>query len=196
MDRGARTRHDGRMAEYTVGLIVGSVSEPSLNRRFAEALVRLAPETGLVVRDIPIAELPFYGAQYDKDFPTVGRAFKDAIENVDGLLIVTPEYNRSIPGVLKNALDWASRPSGQSSLTGKPTGVTGASKGAISTALAQSHLKSILAAQGAPLVGAPEVYIRITDDFFTEDGAIANEGTREFLTGFLQRLHELIRRWQ
>ena len=106
------------------------------------------------------------------------------------------EYNRSIPGALKNALDWASRPSGQSSLTGKPTRVTGASKGAISTALAQSHLKSILAAQGAPLVGAPEVYIRITDDFFTDDGAIAAEGTREFLTGFLQRLHELIRRWQ
>lgn len=196
MDRGARTRHDGRMGEYTVGLIVGSVSEPSLNRRFAEALVRLAPGTGLVIREIPIAELPFYGAQYDKDFPAVGRAFKDAVDSADGLLIVTPEYNRSIPGALKNALDWASRPSGQSSLTGKPTGVTGASKGAISTALAQSHLKSILAAQGAPLVGAPEVYIRITDDFFTEDGAIANEGTREFLTAFLQRLHELIRRWQ
>ncbi len=196
MDRGARTRHDGRMAEYTVGLIVGSVSEPSLNRRFAEALVRLAPGTGLVIREIPIAELPFYGAQYDKDFPAVGRAFKDAVDSADGLLIVTPEYNRSIPGALKNALDWASRPSGQSSLTGKPTGVTGASKGAISTALAQSHLKSILAAQGAPLVGAPEVYIRITDDFFTEDGAIAAEGTRDFLTGFLQRLHELIRRWQ
>ena len=196
MDRGARTRHDGRMAEYTVGLIVGSVSEPSLNRRFAEALVRLAPGTGLVIREIPIAELPFYGAQYDKDFPAVGRAFKDAVDSGDGLLIVTPEYNRSIPGALKNALDWASRPSGQSSLTGKPTGVTGASKGAISTALAQSHLKSILAAQGAPLVGAPEVYIRITDDFFTDDGAIAAEGTRDFLTGFLQRLHELIRRWQ
>lgn len=196
MDRGARTRHDGRMAEYTVGLIVGSVSEPSLNRRFAEALVRLAPGTGLVIREIPIAELPFYGAQYDKDFPAVGRAFKDAVDSADGLIIVTPEYNRSIPGVLKNALDWASRPSGQSSLTGKPTGVTGASKGAISTALAQSHLKSILAAQGAPLVGAPEVYIRITDDFFTDDGEIAAEGTRDFLTGFLQRLHELIRRWQ
>ncbi len=196
MDRGARTRHDGRMAEYTVGLIVGSVSEPSLNRRFAEALVRLAPGTGLVIREIPIAELPFYGAQYDKDFPAVGRAFKDAVDSADGLLIVTPEYNRSIPGALKNALDWASRPSGQSSLTGKPTGVTGASKGAISTALAQSHLKSILAAQGAPLVGAPEVYIRITDDFFTDDGAIAAEGTRDFLTGFLQRLRELIRRWQ
>ena len=183
------------MADYTVGLIVGSVSEPSLNRRFAEALVRLAPGAGLTIRDIPIAELPFYGAQYDADFPAVGREFKDAIESVDGLLIVTPEYNRSIPGVLKNAIDWASRPSGQSSLTGKPTGVTGASKGLISSALAQNHLKAILSALGAPLVGVPEAYIRVGDEFFDGDGGFANAGTREFLTGFLRQLHDLIGRW-
>lgn len=183
------------MTVYTVGLIVGSVSEPSLNRRFAEALVRLGSAADLEFREIPIGELPFYGAQYDRDFPPIGRAFKDAVESVDGLLIVTPEYNRSIPGVLKNAIDWASRPSGQSSLADRPTAVIGASKGVISTAVAQNHLKAILAALGVPLVGRPEAYIRIGDDFFDPDGGIGSEGTREFLTGFLRALHDLIARW-
>ncbi len=180
---------------FRVGVIVGSASEPSLNQRLAYALAALAPDAGLELVGIPITGLPFYGTQYDRDFPEEGWAFKRAIDGVDGLLIVTPEYNRSIPGVLKNALDWATRPSGQSSLAGKPTAVTGASKGVISTAVAQAHLKSILAAQGAPLVGRPEAYIRVGDDFFTGDGAIASEGTREFLLGFLRALHELIRRW-
>lgn len=183
------------MPVYTVGVIVGSVSEPSLNRRFADALVRLGGAADLEFRDIPIGDLPFYGAHYDKDFPADGWAFKRAIESADGLLIVTPEYNRSIPAVLKNAIDWASRPGGQSSLPDKPTAVIGASRGVISTAAAQQHLKAILASQGAPLVGRPEAYIRIGDDFFGDDGGIANPGTREFLTGFLRNLHDLIGRW-
>jgi chromate reductase len=183
------------MTVYTVAVIVGSVSELSLNRRFADALVALGPAADLEFRDIPIGHLPFYGAQYDKDFPADGWAFKRAIESADGLLIVTPEYNRSIPAVLKNAIDWASRPTGESSLPDKPTGVIGASKGVISTAAAQQHLKAILASQGAPLVGRPEAYIRIGDDFFDEEGGIASEGTREFLTGFLRALHDLMGRW-
>lgn len=183
------------MTVYSVGVIVGSVSEPSLNRRFADALALLAPAADLAFRDIPIGALPFYGTQYDRDFPAVGREFTAAIESVDGLLIVTPEYNRSIPGVLKNAIDWATRPPGHSVLAGTPTGVIGASGGVISTAVAQAHLKSILAAQGAPLVGRPEAYIRITDDFFDEDGGVRSTGTREFLTGFLVALHDLIERW-
>lgn len=183
------------MTVYTVGLIVGSASEPSLNRRFADALVRLGPDADLAFRDIPIGHLPFYGTQYDRDFPAEGRQLKQEIESADGLLVVTPEYNRSIPGVLKNAIDWASRPGGHSSLTDKPTGVVGATRGAISTAVAQNQLKAILAAQGAPLVGRPEAYIRIGDDFFDESGGVAGEGTREFLTGFLRSLHDLIARW-
>lgn len=183
------------MTVYTVGLIVGSVSEPSLNRRFADALAALAPDADLEFRDIPIGDLPFYGTQYDTDFPERGWAFKRAIEAADGLLIVTPEYNRSIPGVLKNAIDWATRPVGQSSLPDKPTAVIGASGGVISTAAAQQHLKAILAAQGAPLVGRPEAYIRTGDGFFDENGAIASDGTRAFLTGFLRALHDLIERW-
>lgn len=180
----------------TVALIVGSVAEPSLNRRFADALALLAPEAGIELCDVPIGRLPFYGTQHDRDFPEAGWDFKRAIEDADGLLIVTPEYNRSIPGVLKNAIDWASRPSGRSSLAGTPTGVIGASKGVISTAVAQSHLKSILAALGAPLVGRPEAYIRIGDDFFTDAGGVASEGTREFLLTFLRALRDLIDRWR
>lgn len=184
------------MTVYTVGVIVGSVSEPSLNRRFATALMRLGSAAELDFAEIPIDELPFYGTQYDADFPAAGLALKRAIESADGLLIVTPEYNRSIPGVLKNAIDWASRPSGHSSLVDKPTAVTGATKGAVSTAVAQNHLKAILTAQGVPLVGRPEAYIRIGDDFFDESGGIASARTREFLTGYLRSLHALITRWR
>lgn len=181
---------------YRVGVIVGSASESSLNRRLAEGMAGLAGDAGLTFVDIPIAHLPFYGTHFDADFPEMGWEFKRAIEDVDGLLIVTPEYNRSIPGVLKNAIDWATRPGGASSLPGKPTAVTGATKGAVSTAVAQAHLKAILSSQGVPLVGVPEAYIRIDDGFFAADGSIASEGTRQFLTTFLQALRDLIARWE
>lgn len=183
------------MPVYTVAVIVGSVSEPSLNRRFADALEKLGPAVDLTFRDVAIGGLPFYGTQYDKDFPAEGRAFKEAITSADGLLIVTPEYNRSIPGVLKNAIDWASRPSGESVFPGRPTAVTGATTGAVSTAVAQNHLKAILTAQGAAVLGVPEAYIRIGDGFFDDEGAIASAGTRTFLTGYLRNFHDLIARW-
>ena len=183
------------MDKRKIAVFVGSLREGSFNRQLARALERLG-EDRLEFDHVDIGSLPFYNQDFDGDYPQEGIALKAQVRAADAVLFVTPEYNRSVPGVLKNAIDWATRPAGHSSLTGKPTAVTGASKGVISTALAQNHLKAILVAQGAPLVGAPEVYIRITDDFFTEDGAIANEGTREFLTAFLQRLHELIRRWQ
>jgi len=181
---------------YRVGVIVGSASEQSLNRQYAEALQRLGDAAGLAFVDIPIVQLPFYGTHFDADYPDVGVEFKSALAGVDGLLIVTPEYNRSIPGVLKNAIDWATRPGGESVLPGLPTAITGASKGAISTALAQAHLSTILIAQGTPVLGAPEAYIRIGDEFFDDDGGIASEGTREFLTGFLKDFRALIARWR
>ncbi|WP_431804677.1 NADPH-dependent FMN reductase [Microbacterium sp. bgisy203] len=184
------------MTAYTVGVIVGSVSVPSLNRRFAEALGKLAPEAELTFTDIAIGELPFYGSQYDKDFPPVGTAFKEALGGVDALLFVTPEYNRSIPGVLKNAIDWATRPFGTSAIADRPVAVIGASGSAVSTAVAQNHLKAILSSQGAALLGRPEAYIRTGPDFFTEDGAVANEGTREFLLTFLRAFHTHIARYE
>jgi len=182
------------MATYTVGLIVGSASEPSLNRRYADALVRLGEPAGLEFRDIPIVDLPFFGTQYEKEFPPVGERFKAAVDEVDALLMVTPEYNRSIPAVLKNAIDWATRPVGENAFPDKAVAITGASKGVISTAVAQHDLRAILVSQGALVLGTPEVYIRVGEDFFTDDGAIADAGTREFLGGFLRRFHEHIRR--
>ena len=123
-------------SRYTVGYIIGSLSTESINRTLSKALIRLAPEN-LTLVEIPIRDLPVYNRDFDADYPPVGRALKDAIASVDAVLFVTPEYNRGIPGSLKNAIDWASRPYGTNSLTRKPSAVIGASPGKIGTALAQ-----------------------------------------------------------
>lgn len=186
----------GEMTEtHRVGLIVGSASTHSLNRRLADAVVRLGPEVGLVFDDIPISHLPFYGTQYDEDYPDEGRVLKGAIERADGLLIVTPEYNRSIAAVLKNAIDWATRPQGESALGGTPAAIMGATTGAVSTAVAQAHLASLLLAQGMPLLPT-EAYIQVDDGFFTDDGAFAADDTRAFVREFLEGLHDLIGRYR
>jgi chromate reductase, NAD(P)H dehydrogenase (quinone) len=184
------------MTVRTVGVIVGSVSTDSLNRRYAAALQTLAESAELAFVDIGIGQLPFFGTQYQDDFPPEGLAFKAALEAVDGVLMITPEYNRSIPGVLKNAIDWASRPMGESALPDLPIAVTGASRGVISTAVAQNHLKAILTSQGAAVVGRPEVYLRVTDDTFAADGGFADAQTRQFLLGFLRALHAQIERFR
>jgi chromate reductase, NAD(P)H dehydrogenase (quinone) len=184
------------MTVRTVGVIVGSVSTDSLNRRYAEALGTLAASAELSFVDIAIDRLPFFGTQYQDDFPPEGLAFKAALKAVDGLLVVTPEYNRSIPGVLKNAIDWASRPMGESALPDLPIAVTGASRGVISTAVAQNHLKAILTSQGAAVVGRPEVYLRVTDETFDDEGGFADEKTVEFLRGFLRALRAQVERFR
>ncbi|WP_127473482.1 NADPH-dependent FMN reductase [Microbacterium sulfonylureivorans] len=182
---------------YSVAVIVGSVSQPSLNRRLAGALAVLAPEAGLELTDVPIDDLPFFGAHMEskEDYPQVGRAFKRAVDDADGLLIVTPEYNRSIPGVLKNAIDWASRPDGESSFPGRPTAVIGASGGEISTAVAQNHLKAILTSQGAVVLGEPEAYIHCEDGLIDDQGRVTDASTRTFLAGFLASFRDLIERF-
>ena len=180
----------------TVAVIVGSVSQPSLNRRFARGLEGLAADVGLRFVDVEIGGLPFFGAQLQRreDYPDVGVALKAAVDGADGLLIVTPEYNRSIPGVLKNAIDWLSRPVGESSFPGRPVAVTGASRGAISTAVAQNHLKAILTAQGAQVLGAPEAYIRYQEGLVADDGQVTDASTRDFLVRFLSSFRALIDR--
>lgn len=168
----------------TIGYIVGSISSTSINRNLANSLVKLAPE-GVEMVEIAIDKLPFYSPDADSDYPAVAREFKDAIAATDGVIFVTPEYSRSIPGVLKNALDWASRPYGQNSFTGKPTAVMGTSGGPIGAAIAQQHLKTILTHFASPQLGQPEGFIQSLPGLFTESGDVTDEGTAEFLRGFL-----------
>jgi chromate reductase len=182
------------MSDYTIGYIVGSISSTSINRTLAKALAAIAPE-GVELVEIPIADLPFYSPDLDADFPQVALDFKKAIADVDGVLIVTPEYSRSIPGVLKNALDWSARPYGQASFDHKPTAVIGTSQGPISTATAQQHLKTILSHYNAPVLGQPEGFIQSTPGLFTENGEITNEGTAAFLRSYLDAFVALIARY-
>lgn len=178
---------------HTIGYIVGSISSTSINRRLATALEKLAPE-GVTLVEIPIKDLPFYSPDFDADYPQVARDFKQAIADVDGVLIITPEYSRSIPGVLKNALDWSARPWGQGSFDGKPAAVMGTSAGTISAAVAQQHLKSILSHYNAPTLGQPEGFIQSTPGLFTDEGEVTNEGTAAFLTSYLAAFDQLITR--
>src|SRR5690606_9694400 len=129
------------MKTYKVGYLIGSLATQSINRKLAQALIRLAPE-GLEFSEISFRDLPLYSYDYDDDYPEVARSFKAAIKASDAILFVTPEYNRSIPGGLKNAIDWASRPYGTNAFANKPSAVIGASPGAIGTAVAEQRLRS------------------------------------------------------
>jgi chromate reductase len=128
-----------------------------------------------------------YNQEFDGNYPAPAARLKSEIEACDALLFVTPEYNRSIPGVLKNAIDIASRPYGTNSFAGKPAGVLGISVGAIGTALAQQHLRNTLAYLDVPTLGQPEVFLQFKEGFFDADGGIANEKTRAFLQGFVDK---------
>lgn len=134
---------------HTVGYLIGSLSSQSINRSLARALIRLAPDD-LAFEEVGIGELPLYNRDLDGDYPQVALDFKKAVEAADALLFVTPEYNRDIPGALKNAIDWGSRPWGQNSFSLKPSAVIGASPGKIGTAVAQQNLRSILSFCNAP----------------------------------------------
>ena len=181
------------MTTFTVGYMVGSLAKGSINRKLSRALTRLAPAE-LAMREIPIGELPLYSYDYDADFPAAGRALKDAIAGVDAVLFVTREYNRSIPGALKNAIDWGSRPWGKNSFARKPSAVIGTSPGKIGTAVGQQHLRSILAFCNSPLMNAVEAYIEFTPDLITDDGEVTNDGTREFLASYMQEFHGFVTR--
>ncbi len=170
-----------------VAVLVGSLRETSINRRLARAVERLAPDD-IAFTSIDIAHLPLYSQDFDADYPPAGRELKAQIESADGLLFVTPEYNRSIPGVLKNAIDLASRPWGTNSFAGKPGAVIGASIGATGTALAQQHLRNVLAYLDVHTLGQPEVFVQFKDDALIDaDGHVSNPGTQKFLQGFVDR---------
>ncbi|AHG92821.1 NADPH-dependent FMN reductase (plasmid) [Gemmatirosa kalamazoonensis] len=178
---------------FTVGYFVGSLARASINRKLALALTRLAPPE-LALREIPIGDLPLYSYDYDADYPPPARALKDAIAAVDAVLFVTPEYNRSIPGALKNAIDWASRPWGKNSFTRKPSAVIGTSPGKIGTAVGQQHLRSIMAFCNSPLFNAIEAYIQFEPGLIGDDGEVTNKSTAEFLRNYLAEFHAYITR--
>ncbi len=181
------------MTTFKVGYFIGSLSSTSINRRLAKALVRLAPES-LDMREIPIGDLPLYSQDYDANYPEVAQALKRAIAQVDAVLFVTPEYNRSIPGGLKNAIDWASRPWGQNSFTRKPSAVIGASIGAIGTAVAQQSLRSVLSFCNSPQMNAPEAYIHFTPDLVDDEGNVSKRDTEEFLRTYMAEFHQFVTR--
>ena len=178
---------------YRVGYFVGSLSSTSINRVLATALIGLAPDD-LEFFEIPIRDLPLYSQDHDDDYPPVATALKEAIASADAVLFVTPEYNRSIPGALKNAIDWASRPWGQNAFDHIPAAVIGASVGSIGTALAQQSLRAVLSFCNARQMTAPEAYIQYSPETFGDDGEIRNSGTEEFLTGFMAEFREHIQR--
>ncbi|SMC52551.1 NADPH-dependent FMN reductase [Kibdelosporangium aridum] len=178
---------------YRVGYIVGSLSQRSINRKLAKALTKIAPHD-LELVEIPIGDLPLYNHDFDADYPEVAKQLKQDIETSDAILVDTPEYNRSIPGALKNAIDWASRPWGTNSFNGKPAAVIGASGGSISTAVAQQQLKSILLFSNAAVLGQPEAYIQFAEGLITDDGEVINETTAEFLALFLNAFATHIKR--
>jgi chromate reductase len=180
-------------ATYKVGYFIGSLAKDSINRKLARALIRLAP-SGLEFIEISFADLPLYSYDYDADYPPVARAFKEALAGVDAVLFVTPEYNRSIPGALKNAIDWASRPKGTNSLTRKPSAVIGTSPGKIGTAVGQQHLRSILSFCNSPQMNSPEAYIQFEKGLITDDGEVTNATTGEFLRNYMSELHRFITR--
>ena len=181
------------MATYKVGYFVGSLSSKSINRILSRALIRLAPDD-LEFTEIPISNLPIYSPDFDDDYPPEATALKEAIRRADAVLFVTPEYNRSIPGGLKNAIDWASRPWGQNSFDHIPAAVIGASIGPIGTAVSQQSLRGVLSFCNARQMTAPEAYIRFTPEIFTPDGEITDDAMAAFLSNFMSEFRTHVAR--
>ena len=173
------------MNHYKIAVLVGSLREDSFNRKLALALAHLTPPE-ITLEHVEIGDLPLYNQDDDSNqHAAVGR-IKSQIAGAQGLLFVTPEYNRSFPGVLKNAIDHASRPYGKSAWSGKPAGVIGVSVGAIGTALAQQHLRNVLAYLDVPTLGQPEAFIQQKDGLFDDRGQVAGT-SRQFLQTWVDR---------
>jgi chromate reductase len=181
------------MPTRKVGYLVGSLSKVSINRKLAKALVRHAP-AGLELTEVPIRDLPLYNHDFDADYPAPARAYKEALAASDALLFVTPEYNRGIPGALKNAIDWGSRPKGSNSFARKPSAVIGTSPGKIGTAVAQRELHSVLGAVASPQMVSPEAYVQFTPQLIDDDGKVADAGTQAFLEKFLAAFQKFVDR--
>jgi len=179
------------MGQYKVSYFVGSLSSTSINRILSRALIRLAPQD-LEFNEVPIGNLPLYSPDFDNDYPAEPQALKDAIADSQAVLFITPEYNRSIPGALKNAIDWASRPWGQNSFDHIPAAVIGASAGQLGTAMGQQSLRGVLSFCNARQMTSPEAYIRYSPEVFLDDGQVTDDSTRKFLASYMAEFRTYI----
>lgn len=177
-----------------IAVLIGSLRRDSYNRRLAQAVQKLAPKE-FSFKELRISDLPLYNQDDDGNPAEEVKRLKAEIGAAQGVIFVTPEYNRSLPGVLKNAIDHASRPYGQNAWAGKPAGIFGASIGAIGSAVSQQHLRGVLAYLDMPTLGQPEVFLQMDDSFLTSDGSIANERTKKFLQGWMDAYVSWVKRF-
>lgn len=171
---------------FNIAVIVGSIRQDSSNLKLAKALTVLG-KGKFSAKILRIDDLPLFSEDLEKNFPENATRLKNDLSTADAVLFVTPEYNRSIPGVLKNAIDWASRPYGKNSFAGKPAAIIGTSPGAIGTACAQQHLKPVLNYLDVTLMGQPEAYIQFKADMIDAQGNVPNDDTKAFLQKFVDR---------
>lgn len=180
------------MSTYRIAVVVGSLRKDSFNHKLALAIVKLAPPE-FSFKQVKISDLPLYNQDDDANQADSVKRLKKEIREAHGVLFVTPEYNRSIPGVLKNAIDNASRPYGQNSWAGKPAGVIGASIGVIGTAMAQQHLRNVLAFLDVPTLAQPEAFIHAREGLFDESGNIGKESIK-FLQSWMNTYVEWVKK--
>jgi chromate reductase len=180
------------MSKYQICVVVGSLRRESFNRKLADAITRLAP-SDFSFKHADIAGLPLYNQDDDANQADAVKRLKSDLAAASGVLFVTAEYNRSIPGVLKNAIDNASRPYGQNAWAGKPAGVIGVSIGAIGSAMAQQHLRNVLAYLDMPTLAQPEAFIQAKEGLFDEAGNIG-AGSKAFLQGWMDKYVAWVRR--
>jgi chromate reductase len=173
------------MIKYQIAIVVGSLRKDSFNRKLANAIVKLAPPE-FSFKEVQINDLPLYNQDDDANQAKSVKRLKDEINGAQGILFVTPEYNRSMPGVLKNAIDHASRPYGQNVWAGKPAGILGCSIGVIGTAMAQQHLRNVLTFLDVPTLSQPEAFIHAKDGLFDEAGNISAD-SKQFLQNWMDR---------
>ena len=173
---------------HTIAVLVGSLRKESFNKKLALALAALGKET-FRFNIIPLDDVPMFNQDLEGNLPEPVARMKQAVKEADGMLLVTPEYNRSIPPVLKNALDWCTRPPGTSVLGGKPVAIAGTSPGMVGTAAVQSHLRSVLSMLGMVVMGQPEVYIVWNPDYFDAEHRVVDEKNRSFLSLFLDKFN-------
>lgn len=181
------------MQQYQIAVIIGSLRRDSFNRKLANAMIKLAP-ADLSFKHLEIGDLPLYNQDHDANPAEVVKTLKDNIKSSQGLLFFSPEYNRSMPGVLKNAIDHGSRPYGQNAWAGIPAGILGISPGSAGTAMAQQHLRNVLAYLDVPTMGQPEAFIQMKEGLFDETGNIGNADSLKFLQSWMNRFGDWIKK--